>query len=56
VTTTKEKLGVKWKGREVIGGDGSYELRESTAPYKGILGHENGSLRLQNAYSRNKIQ
>ncbi len=56
VTTSKEKLGVKGKGREVIGGDGSYELREPTASYKGILGHENSSLRLQNAYSWNEIQ
>ncbi len=56
VTTRKEKLGVKGKGREVIGGDGSYELGEPTAPYKGILGHENSSLRLQNAYSWNEIQ
>lgn len=46
----KEKLGVKGKGREVLGGDGSYELRESRAPYRAILGHENDSLRPQNAY------
>jgi len=32
VTTSKENLGVKGKGREVIGGDESYELREPTAP------------------------
>jgi hypothetical protein len=50
VTVTKEKLGVKGKGREVIGGDGSYELRESPAPYSGILGHENEGLRLKNTY------
>jgi putative transposase len=56
VTTSKEKLGVRGKEREVIGGDGSYELREPTAPYKGILGYENGSLRLQNAYFLNEIQ
>jgi putative transposase len=50
VTATKEKLGVKVKGREVIGGDGSYELRESPAPYKAILGHENNVLRFENTY------
>jgi hypothetical protein len=50
VTVTKEKLGVKVKGREVIGGDGSYELRKCPAPYSGILGHENESLRLENTY------
>ncbi len=50
VKATKERLGFKAKGREVIGGDGSYELRESPAPYKGIFGHENVNLRHQNAY------
>ena len=50
VTETKEKLGFKAKGREVIGGDGSYELREAPASYKSILGHENGGLRLENTY------
>jgi hypothetical protein len=52
VTATKEKLGVKVKGREVIGWDGSYELREAPPSYKGILGHENKGLRLENTYSR----
>jgi REP element-mobilizing transposase RayT len=50
VTATKDKLGVKGKGREVIGADGSYELRESPAPYRGILGYENEGLRLENTY------
>jgi hypothetical protein len=50
VSVTKEKLGIKGKGREMIGTDGSYELRESSPPYKAILGHENGGLRLQNDY------
>jgi len=50
VTTTKEKLGFKAKGREVIGVNGSYELRESPAPYKGVLGYENAVLRHQNEY------
>ena len=50
VTTTKESLGDKGKGRAVIGGDGSYELRESPSAYVGILGHENAVLRLQNEY------
>ncbi len=57
VTATKEKLGLKGKGRAVIGGDGSYELRESPAGYKGILGHENEGLRLDNTcfYSDNPL-
>jgi hypothetical protein len=50
VTATKEKLGVKAKGREVIGAKGSYELRERQAAYKGILRHENVVLRPQNEY------
>ncbi len=50
VTATKEILGVKGEGRAVIGGDGSYELRESPAAYKGIFGHENAVLRPQNEY------
>ena len=50
VMATKEKLGFKAKGREVIGGDGSYELGESPASYKGILGHKNAVLRPQNEY------
>lgn len=50
VAATKEKLGFKAKGREVIEVNGSYELRESPAPYKDILGHENPVLRPQNAY------
>jgi len=50
VTATKEKLGFKAKGREVIGRDGRYELRESAAPYNGILGHENVVLKPQNEH------
>jgi REP element-mobilizing transposase RayT len=50
VMTTKEKLGIKAKGREVVGEDGSYMLRESAAPYSSILGHENDGLRLENTY------
>jgi len=46
----KEILGGRAKGREVIGGDGSYELRESSAAYRGILGYENDGLRLENTY------
>jgi REP element-mobilizing transposase RayT len=55
VGATKEKLGFKAKGREVIGGEGSYELRESPAAYKAILGPENGGLRHQNTYFWNEL-
>jgi len=32
------ELGFKEKGREVIGGGGSYELKESSALYEGFCG------------------
>ena len=41
VMATKEKLGFKAKGREVVGRDGSFELKEEQLPYRGILRHEN---------------
>ena len=50
VTATKGALGDKGEGRTVIGGDGSYELREPPATYKGIFGHENTVLRSKNMY------
>ena len=50
VIATKEALGTKGEGRAVIGGDGSFELRESPAAYRVILGHENGALRPENEY------
>jgi putative transposase len=50
VSAMKEKLGVKVKGREVIGGGDSYELRESPVAYEAILRPENGGLRHQNTY------
>jgi hypothetical protein len=50
VRDTKEKLGVKAKGRKVVGKGGTYELRESPALYKGILGHKNAGLSPQNDY------
>jgi hypothetical protein len=34
----------------VIARDGDYMLRESRAPYSGILGLENDALSFQNAY------
>ena len=50
VKATKEKLGFKARGREVIGKEGNYESRESPATYSGILAPENGGLRSQNLY------
>jgi hypothetical protein len=50
VTATKEELGFKAKGREVVGGNGSFELKESLTAYRGILEHENAVLSPQNQY------
>jgi hypothetical protein len=50
VVATKSTLGIKGQGREVIGSDGSYELRESPSSYTIIFEHENSALRLQNSY------
>jgi len=50
VLMTKEKLGIRAKGRKLVGEDGSYVLRESLAPYNSILGHENDVLRPENIF------
>ncbi len=50
VEATKERLGIRAKGRKVFNNNGAYELREPTAPYKGDFDPENGVLRLENTY------
>jgi len=50
VVATKEKLGIKAKGRNVLGQDDTHELREPPAPYKGHFGTEKGLLRPENTY------
>ncbi len=50
VTETKERLGVRDKGRKLVGTGESCELRESPVPYKGISGPENEAIRLQKEY------
>jgi REP element-mobilizing transposase RayT len=50
VRSTKTKLGIKAKGRKVVGGHGSYSLRESASPYRANLTGENGAVRPQNEY------
>ena len=37
VEATKERLGIRAKGRKVFRNNGAYELREPAAPYKGVL-------------------
>ena len=53
VEATKDRLGIKAKGRRVLGEDGSYELREPAAAYGRDFGPKNGSLSLENTYSWN---
>ena len=50
VEATKERLGIRAKGRKVFRNNGAYELREPAAPYKGDFDPENGVLRLENTY------
>jgi len=49
-TAMKEALGFRAKGRSVVGGNGSFELRESSVAYGSILGPENAAIRPQNEY------
>ena len=50
IEDTKEKLGMKAHGREVVGGDGTYQLREASEPYGNIFAPKNDNLRLENKY------
>lgn len=46
----QEKLGVKAKGRQVLGENGSYQLRDPVASYTGNIDSENSDLRFENIY------
>ena len=48
VEATKERLGIRAKGRKMLSNNGAYELRELATPYKGDFDPENGVLRLEN--------
>ena len=50
VRDTKEKLGIRALGREVIGKEGVYELREPEIPYEANYCRENVDLRQENAF------
>jgi len=50
VEYTKATLGIKAIGREVIGKEGVYELREPETPYSLNSGNGNSDLRFQNTY------
>jgi putative transposase len=55
IEATIKKLGIKAKGRKIVGSNKSYELREPEVPYGGNSTPENGLLRLQNTYFWNDI-
>jgi REP element-mobilizing transposase RayT len=50
VRDTKERLGIKAVGRQVVGDNGSYELREPEVSYEANFDPENGGLRQENAF------
>jgi len=51
IEATKERLGIRAKGRKVFRNNGAYELREPVAPYKAVFNPENAVLRPENTYS-----
>jgi hypothetical protein len=53
VEKTKAELGIKAIGREVMGTDEIYELRERDVSYNATFAGENSFLRPENAYFRN---
>ena len=55
VEATKQQLGIKAKGRQVIGGNGTYELREPALSYTAHFDPKNGVLSLENTYFWNDI-
>ena len=50
VGDVKGKLGIRAMGREVIGVNGSYELREPETSYEAVFRPENGDLRDENTF------
>lgn len=50
VEATKERLGIRVKGRKVFTNNGVYELRDPSVPYKANFNLENGVLRQNNTY------
>jgi hypothetical protein len=50
VEKTKAELGIKAIGREVMGTDGVYELREGDVSYNPNFAGENSGLRVENSY------
>jgi len=55
IEATIKRLGIRAKGRKIVGSKKSYELREPAIPYGANLTPENGLLRLQNTYNWDDI-
>jgi len=54
VEATKERLGIRGKGRQVLVGSGEHELREPAIPYSSDFGPENTILSHENTYFWNE--
>jgi len=54
VELTKQKLGIRARGHEVVEGEGGYQLMEPAAPYKVNFDLENDLLSLEHAYVRDE--
>jgi len=50
VRDTQEKLGIRGIGREVMGANGCFELREPDTPYEALFRPQNADLRQENTY------
>ncbi len=50
VGDVKRKLGIRATRREVIGANGSHELREPEIPYEALFGLKNEDLRDENTF------
>jgi len=50
IVATIKRLGIKAKGRKIVGSKNGYELREPAIPYGANFTPESGLLRLKNTY------
>ena len=50
IELTKQKLGIKARGRDVVGGEGGYQLMEPAEPYMVNFDPEKDFLSLKNSY------
>ncbi len=50
VGQVKAHLGFRAKGKDVIGGNEGYQLREGSGPYKALFGAGNDDIGLENIY------